>query len=425
LEQLCDSDLDCLSDDEFDDYDDDMTDATWTPPPADTQSNNQIESESSSDEEDISSQGPIQSQTTARVQNTSRSAIQWYNINERRKLEPGSTDWRGHMDLGEPLDTPAQYFIKYFTPPLLQTFSEETNKYYCRMTGQSLRTTSQEIQKFFGMSILMANLKYPRQRMYWNHITRVDRIASAMPVNRFQKIRNNLHINSAKDPDPNDCNKFWKIQPLVDCIRRRCMELPREEYCSVDEQMIPFQGRAPAKQFVANKPNPIGLKNFVLCGKSGRALDFELYQGAGTGIPDKYKDLCLGLGASIVLRLSETLPKQVNHKMIFDNYFTGMPLIRELKKEGIHSLGVVRQNKLRSCPLKAAKELKKEGRGAIDSKVSKEKDITVVSWFDNSHVTLASSFVGVEPLDSVKRWSAAEKAYVMVRRPACVQVYND
>ena len=58
--------------------------------------------------------------------------------------------------------------------------------------------------------------------------------------------------------------------------------------------MISFEGRAPAKQFLANKPNPIGLKNFVLCGKSGRALDFELYQGAGTSISEKYKELGLG-----------------------------------------------------------------------------------------------------------------------------------
>ena len=151
--------------------------------------------------------------------------------------------------------------------------------------------------------------------------------------------------------------------------------------------MIPLQGKAPAKQFVANKPNLIGLKNFALCGKSDKALDFELYQGAGTDIPEKYKHLSLGLGASIVLWLSKTLPKHMNHKMIFDNYFTGMPLIRELKKERIHSLDVVRQNKLRSCSLKTAKDLKK-GRGAIDSKDSKEKDISVVSWFDNSLVML-------------------------------------
>ena len=57
--------------------------------------------------------------------------MQWCKINERHNLESGLTEWLGHADFDEPLDTPAQYFIKYFTPALLRTFSKETNKYYC------------------------------------------------------------------------------------------------------------------------------------------------------------------------------------------------------------------------------------------------------------------------------------------------------
>ena len=43
-------------------------------------------------------------------------------------------------------------------------------------------------------------------------------------------------------------------------------------------------------------------------GKSGSVLDFEIYQGALTGIPLEYKTL--GLSAAVVLRLSETIPKE-------------------------------------------------------------------------------------------------------------------
>ena len=152
---------------------------------------------------------PIQKEKTIPLQKKkSRPAMQWCKTNERRNLEPRSIEWLGHADLGEPLDTPAQYFIKYFTPALLQKFAKETNKYYFRTTGHNLQTTSQEIQTFFGMSIIMANLKFSRQRMYWHYITRVDKIATAMPINRFQKICNNIHINSAVHADHDDCNKF-------------------------------------------------------------------------------------------------------------------------------------------------------------------------------------------------------------------------
>ena len=111
----------------------------------------------------------------------------------------------GDANLCKPLDTPAQYFMKYFT--MLERFSEETNNYSCRTTRQNLQTTSQEIQMFFGMSII-TNLKFPRQRMYWHQITRVGKIATALPINRFQKILNNTHINLAADAGCVDCTKF-------------------------------------------------------------------------------------------------------------------------------------------------------------------------------------------------------------------------
>ena len=168
LEHLCDSDLDCLSDNEFDDYEDDVAGKIWTALPTNRHEEpyNQRESDSSSDQEEITfdqnvgvsqpstSARPIQLRKAVPVHNkNSRPTIQWCEINERRNLEPGLTEWLGRADFGESLDTPAQYSIKYFTPELLQTFSKETNKYYCRTTGQSLRTTSQEVQKFFGISI--------------------------------------------------------------------------------------------------------------------------------------------------------------------------------------------------------------------------------------------------------------------------------
>ena len=120
-------------------------------------------------------------------------------------------------------------------------------------------------------------------------------------------------------------NTFLKVEPVVDAVRNRCRHLPREELCSIDEQIVPFTGRLSANQFIRSEPNPVGLKHFVICGRSGRALDVELCQGAGTGIPEETKH---GTRASVVIRLAETIPEDIKHKPVFDNYFTGMRLIR-------------------------------------------------------------------------------------------------
>lgn len=242
-------------------------------------------------------------------------------------------------------------------------------------------------------------------------------------LSRFFKLRNNLHVVSQREPPPGNTNRFWKVDPVVKAVRKRCLELQPEEYNSVDEQMIPFTGRAPAKQFVKNKPNPVGIKNFVICGKSGKAHDFELYQGKGTGISEEHKSL--GLGASVVLRLAENIPRFSNYKVCFDNYFTGFPLIRELQKHGILSLGVIKANRMQGCIMKSKNELKKEGRGAMDSRTSKEGDLTVVRWCDNGIVQLASSFVSIGTCDKVRRWSQAEKVHLEVNRPEIVKIYNE
>ena len=59
--------------------------------------------------------------------------------------------------------------------------------------------------------------------------------------------------------------------------------------------------------------------------------------------------------------------------------------------------------------------------------VSGEGDICLTRWQDNGAVTLASSFLGIDEKDQVKRWSASARDHVMVDRSnsKCVQVYND
>ncbi|KAG8251040.1 hypothetical protein J6590_089080 [Homalodisca vitripennis] len=56
-------------------------------------------------------------------------------------------------------------------------------------------------------------------------------------------------------------NRLWKVQPIIDAVRKRCLELERGSGTySIDEQIIPFLGSCPVRQVVKNKPRPVGLK---------------------------------------------------------------------------------------------------------------------------------------------------------------------
>ena len=100
-----------------------------------------------------------------------------------------------------------------------------------------------------------------------------------------------------------------------------------------------------------------------------------------------------------------------------------VPLVEHLNQRGIYYIGTVQMNRVKNCQLMDEKELKTKGRGSLDFTVNQEH-IIILRWYDNKTVNLLSSFVAVEPLGNVRSWDRKAKTYIMVPRPAIVDVYN-
>lgn len=199
-----------------------------------------------------------------------------------------------------PVGTPMEYFKNYFTEELYELVALCTNRYYMINTGKILNTSSIKMKKIFGIHVIIGCIKFPRLRMYWSAKFRYDPVASIMSRDRFFQLRVNLHFANLVSDEMKKNNKLWKVQPLIDCVRNRCLSIERSStYYSIDEQMIPFLGRCQIRQFVKGKPRPVGLKNFVITTSAGLVIDFEIYQGLTTPFPDK----SLGLGPAVILRL--------------------------------------------------------------------------------------------------------------------------
>lgn len=171
---------------------------------------------------------------------------------------------------------PQDYFHRYIPNDLIKCLTEHTNQRYLRDSGRNLSLTESERKIFLAITIIMSYLKYPRIRMYWADKTRVPAIADNMCRDRYFLIRNNLKLRDdlIVSNEEKSVDKFWKVRPLLKCIETACLLNERSSFVSIDEQMIPFYGHAPARQFVKGKPNPCGLKCFVATAPDGLPLDF-------------------------------------------------------------------------------------------------------------------------------------------------------
>lgn len=117
--------------------------------------------------------------------------------------------------------------------------------------------------------------------------------------------------------------------------------------------MIPFTGCCHLKQYVKNKPRPVGLKMFLLTTSNGLALDFEIYQGQTTRLIQPE----LGLGPASVLSLAETLPP--GSFIFFDRYFTTIPLLKALSERKIEATGTITGNRIKGLRLTELSKMKR------------------------------------------------------------------
>lgn len=126
------------------------------------------------------------------------------------------------------------------------------------------------------------------------------------------------------------------------------------------------------RQYLPDKPSHRwGFKIFVLAGKSGITYSFIPYQGESTFDEEDLtaQEIDLGVGASAVISLAKRLHDQLNARRTFDNWYTGLPLLRYLRNEmGILALGTVNKHRNGGCPLVRDEEFMAKGRGSYDFK---------------------------------------------------------
>ena len=287
---------------------------------------------------------------------------------------------------------------------------------------KSVKTSVEEIKTYVGMQILMGIIKLPSYRNYWSGALRYRAIADVMSRNRFEILSRYLHfVDNDSVQDVSD--KLFKIRPILTAVRNECLKVEPEEYHSVDEQIIPPKTKyTKIRQYNPKKPRKCGFKNLVRAGASGFMYMFYLYGGKESQEKTPYSHL--QKTAQVVAKLYVDLPRNVGHKVFFDNWFTTLDLMLYFKKEGILAVGTIRGNRIQGCPLVGNKEIEKGNREDLDYRVGNNSGVIIVKWLDNNVVQLCSNFVGVCPVETIERWVKKDQARKEIPCPQIVKAYN-
>ncbi|XP_039749876.1 piggyBac transposable element-derived protein 3-like [Pararge aegeria] len=315
--------------------------------------------------------------------------------------------------------SPLAYFEDYFDDKFFEHAAVCTNNYYMRKTGKVLNTTAAELKKFVGIHFIMGCIPYPRIHMYWRIEMRLALVADKISRDRFKILRMAFHVVDSDDAPAGNQNSLWKVQPVLTQVKNACDKLERQPgFYSIDEQMIPFSGTCPRglRQVIKTKPRPQGLKAFVATTYDGLMIDFEVYQGAKTNFGDK----SLGVGASVILHLSKSIPR--GSCLYFDRFFSSIPLLERLNELGLHGTGTIMMNRVPERKNMDFKLDRKMKRGESQQFVS--NDVVVVKWMDNKSVLVASNCTSGDDSCLIKRWDKNLSAFTDVSCPKVIANYN-
>ena len=204
-------------------------------------------------------------------------------------------------------------------------------------------TTTNGNQQTEGLVITAGHLKqnYLSLNDLWDKKYRPPILRATMPKCRFIALTRFMRFDNKETRTARRAaDKLASIRDLFNEINTLLLRYyTPSEYLTVDEQLVPFKGRCPFRQYIPSKPDKYGMKIFwIFDAKSFYPLKAKPSLGKEGNAPQQNLDL------KVVLELI-TLFTDSGKNITMDNYFTDMVLATTFLQNGLTLIGTVRKNK--------------------------------------------------------------------------------
>ena len=239
------------------------------------------------------------------------------------------------------------------------------------------RPVSREEMKGFIAVINMGIIQLSGLKDYWStgDSTNLPFFHSVFSRDRFFQIFGALHVG-----DIDGTTKQEKIQSFLgmNCPSFKAAFTPGQQI-AIDESIITFKGWVSFRQYLKGKPNPSGIKAYVLAdSRTGYLNRLLIYYDKETQLLDGP----LPHTAKVVMTLAAPFHNQ-GYDFYVDRFYSSQLLA---SKVGITVTGTVQSNR-RGMP-KEVNIKQKDPRGTV--RAARSSDMLALSWIDKHKVLMLS-----------------------------------
>ena len=310
------------------------------------------ESQTSDDDDEIDLENlKLDDDSAKRSLYTCKSGITWSSIPTSSMKMNSSDDMiekPGPTKLTEGVTSIEDAFICFISEKIKQKILVYSNMERVRNTPsnqESDEITMIELKAFIGLLLLSGLLGKSKKNIksLWKRSPLESPIFKAtMSRSRFEKIMSCLRFDDKTTREERKkLDKFAAIREIwtdfQDNLKTCYVPGP---YVTIDEQLLPFRGKCPFRQYIPSKPDKYGLK-FWLCVDVTSYYVFNAFPYIGRQ-PGQARQS--QLGASVVLELLKPLYGSKRNVTV-DNFFTSVPLAKELQTNNLTLIGTLRKNK--------------------------------------------------------------------------------